>query len=77
MGTHVKILSYSKAYAFIHKSHALTMGKHLWCYRAHCMQARTLKYDVDFSGANLATDVVVLVSLPLPLLISSRCGMPA
>jgi hypothetical protein len=41
------------------------------------MQARTLKYDVELNGANFATDVVVLVSLPLPLLISSRCGMPA
>jgi hypothetical protein len=41
------------------------------------MQARTV-HDVDFIGANLATDVVVLVSLPLPLLlIGSRCGMPA
>jgi hypothetical protein len=41
------------------------------------MQARTLKYDVELNGANFATDVVVLVSLPLPLLISIRCGMPA
>ena len=43
------------------------------------MQARTLKYDVNFLGANLATDVLVLVSLPLPLLLigSSRCGLPA
>jgi len=43
------------------------------------MQARTLKYDVDFNGAMIATDIVVLVSLPLPLLLigSGRCGMPA
>jgi hypothetical protein len=43
------------------------------------MQARTLKYDVVLNGARLATEVIVLVSLPLPLLLigSGRCGMPA
>jgi len=40
------------------------------------MQARTLKYEVDFSSAAFARDGFVLISLPL-LLISSRCGMPA
>jgi hypothetical protein len=41
------------------------------------MQARIVN-DVQIDGAKLATDVVVLVSLPLPLLlVSSRCGMPA
>jgi hypothetical protein len=42
------------------------------------MQARIIN-DVTVNGANLATDVLVLVSLPLPLLLirSSRCGMPA
>jgi len=54
----------------------LTVAKHLWCYRAHCMQARIIN-DLTVNGANFATDVLVLVSLPLPLLISSRCGMPA
>jgi len=42
------------------------------------MQARIIN-DVTVNGANFATDVLVLVSLPLPLLLigSSRCGMPA
>jgi hypothetical protein len=39
------------------------------------MQARTLKYGMDL-GAVIATDLLVLVSLPL-LLDNSRCGMPA
>ena len=62
---------------------SLTIGKHLWCYRAHCMQAKIVN-DTAFHGATLATDAllegsVVLVSLPLPLLLigSSRCGMSA
>lgn len=46
---------------------SLTTGKHLWCYRAHCMQARTLKYDVKLRSATNARDVLVLVSLPLLL----------
>jgi len=41
------------------------------------MQAQTLKYDVEFGGAMLASDTVVLVSVPLLLLGSCRCGMPA
>jgi len=41
------------------------------------MQARTLKYDVDFSSATLAREVLVLVSLPLLLIGRSRCGLPA
>ena len=41
------------------------------------MQARIIN-DMSVKGANLATDVVVLVSLPLPLLlINSRCGTSA
>jgi hypothetical protein len=42
------------------------------------MQARIIN-DMAVNGANLATDVVVLVSLPLPLLLigSSRCGTSA
>jgi hypothetical protein len=42
------------------------------------MQAQVL-LDTDIHGATPATDVLVLVSLPLPLLLlrSSRCGMPA
>jgi hypothetical protein len=42
------------------------------------MQAKIV-HDTAFHGATLATDVLVLVSLPLPLLLigSSRCGMPA
>jgi hypothetical protein len=41
------------------------------------MQARTLKYDVNFVGAEIATEVLVLVSLPLLLIGRDRCGMPA
>jgi len=42
------------------------------------MQARIIN-DATVNGANLATDVLVLVSLPLPLLLigSGRCGTPA
>jgi hypothetical protein len=42
------------------------------------MQAKIV-HDAKLHGATFATDVVVLVSLPLPLLLigSSRCGMPA
>jgi hypothetical protein len=41
------------------------------------MQARIIN-DATIHGANLATDVLVLVSLPLPLLLgASRCGTPA
>jgi len=42
------------------------------------MQARIIN-DVTVNGANHATDVLVLVSLALPLLLigSSRCGTPA
>ena len=53
------------------------MGEDLWCYRAHCMQAKIV-HDTAFHGARLATDVLVLVSLPLPLsLMDNRCGTPA
>jgi len=59
------------------------MGEHLWCYRAHCMQARIIN-DAAINGAAFATDRFlqrngVLVSLPLPVLLigSHRCGMPA
>jgi len=41
------------------------------------MQARTLKYDVDFSSAAFAREVAVLVSLPLLLIGRSRCGISA
>jgi hypothetical protein len=42
------------------------------------MQAKIV-HDTAFHGAMLATDVLVLVSLPLPLLLigSTRCGTPA
>jgi len=41
------------------------------------MQAKIV-HDTAFDGATLATNVLVLVSLPLPLsLVDSRCGMPA
>jgi hypothetical protein len=42
------------------------------------MQARIIN-DTAVSGAILATDIVVLVSLPLPLLLigSRRCGTSA
>jgi hypothetical protein len=41
------------------------------------MQAKVL-HDTTIHGATLATDFLVLVSLPLPLLlVNSRCGMPA
>jgi len=40
------------------------------------MQARIIN-DVTVNGANHATDVLVLVSLPLPLWITHRCGTPA
>jgi hypothetical protein len=38
------------------------------------MQARTLKYEVNWHGAEIATNVLVLVSLPLLLIGRSRCG---
>jgi len=42
------------------------------------MQAKIV-HDTKIHGATLATDVLVLVSLPLPLLLigSNRCGTPA
>ena len=77
VGTHIKILRYSKAYALAHRLHALTMGEHLWCYRAHCMQAYTSKFPASFGSASVALKGVVLLSLPLLLIGSSRCGTPA
>jgi len=41
------------------------------------MQAKIV-HDTAFHGATFATDVLVLVSLPLPLfLVNTRCGTPA
>jgi len=53
------------------------MGKHLWCYRAHCMQAHTSQFDpISRRAVPRAGIELVLLSLPLLLLGSCRCGTP-
>jgi hypothetical protein len=56
----------------MHKAFSLTIGEHLWCYRAHCMQAHNAKFSVTFRSAKSALKGVVLLSLPLLLVSSVR-----
>ena len=54
------------------------MGEHLWCYRAHCMQAKNAQFDVVFRSATIArgsfapNGVVLILSLPLSLVDTVR-----
>jgi len=41
------------------------------------MQAHTAKFSVSLRSASFALEGVVLLSLPLLLIGSSRCGTPA